>query len=405
MIQHTVKTRVGTVHRNVVLLVCFFSYLLYAIDRSLMPPVFSFIMDDLGLRYAQQGALFSGFFIGFIVFPFVSGSLSDRYGRVRMLLIGTSIFAIGTYLTGTAQNFNICMVWRVLTGIGEGMFWAPLIALVSSLFSDARGRTIGIIQAAYPLGFFVGTILAGSMAEATGSWRLPFYISGVLSMLAVVGIFLLVAEPQKGETEVVSEKLSPWSVFRERNVIIAAIILFVAFWGVWAFSAWIPTFFSEERGFSITMASVITGVFGLVGMVGYIVCGALSDKIGRKTMLVIASISGAIMSFLVLQLTSLPLLFIAIAIGGILGGAIVPVTLALATDSVPPVLAGAATGIVINVGTISGIISPPLAGQLAGTSSIHNALIWHWSLPLLLVGLLALLLRPQPSSDVQIETN
>lgn len=385
--------RVGESNRNLVLAACFIGAVLYSVDRAIFPPVFPLVMADLKLQYAQQGSLFSGFFVGYATIPLVAGFLSDRIGRARMMVAGLLVFSVGTVLTGTASGYGDAMLWRVVTGVGEGMFWVPAVAMLGLLFGDMRGRALGILQAGYPMGYFLGTILSGAMAQATGSWRMPFYVSGALTLIAAAVVFLFVTEPKRGEAAAMEERASAWRLFRERNLLIAAVGLFVAQWGSYAVSAWLPSFFAQERGLSLTMAATLTALLGLSGTVGYIVCGALSDRIGRKTTLVIGAFGCALFGVLVLEMTALWQLVPVLLVGAILAGALIPVIMAIAVDSAPPALAGAATGLVTQLGTFSGMISPTLAGQVAEVSSIQYALYLHWLLPIALVGVLGLLLH------------
>ncbi len=80
-------------------------------------------------------------------------------------------------------------------------------------------------------------------------------------------------------------------------------------------------------------------------------------------------------------------------VGTILAGSLIPMIMAIAMDTPPSALAGAATGLVTELGTLTGMISHALARQVAEVSSVQCALYLHWLLPMALVGVLGLLLH------------
>jgi MFS family permease len=131
---------------------CFGGWALDAFDVQ----VYSFTIPTLvaiwGISNAQAGQLGTVTLLLSAFGGWITGMLSDRYGRVRMLQITILVFAVFTFLSGFTQNFGQLFVCRALQGLGFGGEWAAGSVLIGEVIrSEYRGRAVGTYKAVFPL--------------------------------------------------------------------------------------------------------------------------------------------------------------------------------------------------------------------------------------------------------------
>jgi EmrB/QacA subfamily drug resistance transporter len=116
----------------------------------------------------------------------LGGAAGDQYGRRRLLIIGTGIFALASLLCAFAPNLSILITGRVLQGIGAALLMPNSLAILGSTFSgEARGRAIGIWAAAGAAGGALAPLLGGWLIDLTG-WRPIFMINIPIAIGAMI---------------------------------------------------------------------------------------------------------------------------------------------------------------------------------------------------------------------------
>lgn len=135
--------------KNPIVLIVLFSLgwaFMYA-DRNILSPVMSIIQTDWGLNKGELGLISTVFFIAYAFMQIPAGFLADRFGRLKVLVIGYILFGIGTILSGFAPSLMIFLLVRIITGLGEGMYYGPQYAISSSTISKKyRGISSALIN-------------------------------------------------------------------------------------------------------------------------------------------------------------------------------------------------------------------------------------------------------------------
>jgi DHA2 family multidrug resistance protein-like MFS transporter len=128
-----------------------------------------------------------GFAVGSLLIAF--GNIGDRYGRLKLLMIGAAVFGIGSTGAAFAPSPELLVAARALMGVAGATLLPSALAVLSELFPDARRRAqaIGIFAAAFAAGFAVGPILGGVLLERLW-WGSVFLIN-----LPVIAVFLVLA--------------------------------------------------------------------------------------------------------------------------------------------------------------------------------------------------------------------
>ncbi|MEV5330313.1 MFS transporter [Nonomuraea sp. NPDC052634] len=163
--------------------------LLVSMDGSILFLAMPRISQDLTPTAGQALWILDvyGFAVGSLLIAF--GNLGDRYGRLKLLMIGTTVFGIGSAAAAFAPSAELLIVARALMGVAGATLLPSALAVLSELFTDPRRRAqaIGIFAAAFAAGFAIGPIAGGVLLERFW-WGSVFLIN-----LPVTALFLIFA--------------------------------------------------------------------------------------------------------------------------------------------------------------------------------------------------------------------
>lgn len=244
---------------------------------------------------------------------FIFGLMADRYGRKRPMMINIIFYSIIEVLSGLAPSYAIFMLLRLLYGIGMGGEWGVGASLVmESVPTKKRGLLSGLLQEGYAFGFLLAAVAYYLVFPHFG-WRMMFFIGGLPALLT------LFIRSKVKETEV-------WKVNRSANwkeygnavkkhwKLFLYLVLLMSMMNLISHGTQdlYPTFLQEQRHYDPHQTAIITMISMVGAIVGGLVFGHLSDKWGRKRMMVVA---------IVLALLLIPLWLAAGSMAVIIAGA------------------------------------------------------------------------------------
>jgi MFS family permease len=291
--------------------------LLHQSDKLLIGPLTTPIMETFAINEAQMGLVFSGaLIVQAIMYP-LWGYLYDRFARPKLLAIASLIWGATTWLGAIAPNYTSFVASRASTGVDDSSY-PGVFSLLGDYFGPSiRGKVVGILQMAQPLGYMLGLILASFLAGPLG-WRGVFYLTGSLGILLSIIIFFGVKEAPRGGTEPELKNLEEIGIYRfDKDAALELLkkpsLLFVfaqGFVGVFPWHVityWFFRYLETERGYNsgqvfTTMASAIA-----VLSVGYFIGGAIGDALfkrtrrGRLLVAMVAVLIGAILMTLTMR--------------------------------------------------------------------------------------------------------
>ncbi len=353
---------------------CGLGYMMYSVDRMTVSSAIGLIATDFGLGKGQSGILLSSFFYGFIGFLFLSGIIADKLSGKPVLILGLVMFSVATILTGVAGSLSSLIFYRVMTGIGEGVFWPAASLEVANVTTEKQRTTVmSLYWMGYPIGGFFGTWLGAVLGPEYG-WRVVFYVAGGLGILVAIAYAILVkSEPKKVVTVAAHEKIPLKQLFRNQSVMLMAFYYFLLLSGWWIVLLWAPTFLMNVKELTIGTAGTIASLLGLTGALGGFLLGRICDggdfSRKRSILIGITVASSLLMAAMVLQLPVFAVVILVLLLG-LLGYPVTPLVLSFTAELVPPQLRGSAIGFVMNVGMTAGGISPVLAGYFADKYSM-----------------------------------
>ncbi|MHB1338427.1 MAG: MFS transporter [Bellilinea sp.] len=381
-------------YRYFVLSVFFLFMLLHQADKLLIGPLTTPIMEQFQIDEAKMGFVFSGaILVGAIFYP-VWGYLFDKYSRAKLLALASFIWGSTTWLSAIARNFPTFLASRASTGIDDSSY-PGIYSLISDYFPPkARGKVFGFLQIAQPLGYMIGMLLALLLVGAVG-WQGVFYITGSLGIVLAVVIFFGVKDVPRGKSEPEMENIEParvykfsWKAASELFKKKSLLFLFVqGFFGVFPWQVitfWFFRYLETERNFSDDQV-LITMVISVIFLAaGYPIGGILGDYFfkknprGRLIVSAVGILSGAVMLWLSLSIpTGDTVLFtISMSITAIFIPFASPNVLSTVFDITLPEVRATSNSIQYLIEQGGSAIAPALAGAIAVSSSLHNAILY-----------------------------
>ncbi|MGK9173110.1 MFS transporter [Yokenella regensburgei] len=384
---------------------CGLGYMMYSVDRMTVSSAIGLIATDFGLGKGQSGILMSSFFYGFIGFLFLSGIIADKLSGKPVLILGLVMFSVATMLTGIAGSLTSLIFYRVMTGIGEGVFWPAASLEVANVTTEKQRTTVmSLYWMGYPIGGFFGTWLGAVLGPEYG-WRVVFYVAGGLGILVAIAYAMLVkSEPKKAVAVAKHEKVPLKQLFKNQSVMLMAFYYFLLLSGWWIVLLWAPTFLMNVKQLTIGTAGTIASLLGLTGALGGFLLGRICDggdfSRKRSILIGITVASSLLMAAMVLQLPVFAVVILVLLLG-LLGYPVTPLVLSFTAELVPPQLRGSAIGFVMNVGMTAGGISPVLAGYFADKYSMSA--VWFVAACVMVVSsvlLLGVRKAPKPVKEM-----
>jgi MFS family permease len=286
------------------------SYVINAMDRQVFSVVLPPIREDFSFSLAQGGFLATIFTLGIGLAGVPSGYLLDRYSRMVVMLVGIAIYSVFTILTALALGFLDMTLYRAITGIGESMQNAALFSAVGAYFYSRRAMALGTLNFAYGLGSFFGPLFGGVMLQSTGSWKLPFYVYGILGLvfIGIIGFFVTrrfteQEEPPSVAAASIDERMPERLL--NRNLIVGIITAAIVGTSMYGYLGLYPTFLQENLGFTPTQAGFALSMFGLGALMG-IPAGYLGDRFPQRWVIIGALVGAMLTGYILFNLITTP---------------------------------------------------------------------------------------------------
>ena len=176
------------------LVTCVLASSLSFVEGSVLSVALPAIRDTYGAGAAEVQWVVNAYLLPLSALLLLGGALGDHFGRRRLLVIGTSIFAVSSLLCALAPGLGALLAGRALQGLGAALLLPNSLALLNGAFSgEARGRAIGIWAAAGAAAAAAAPLLGGWLVDNVG-WPAIFYINLPLAIGAILLAIRFVAE-------------------------------------------------------------------------------------------------------------------------------------------------------------------------------------------------------------------
>jgi MFS family permease len=345
------------------------------LDRNAASFLMPFIADDLHFNNSQVGMVASALSLTWALASFLGGSYSDRTGnRKTLLLITVVAFSLCSFASGLAVSFATLFAARLLMGLAEGPILPISQSLVAIQSSAAkRGNNMGVMQnfGSNLLGSFAAPLALVAIATSF-NWRWAFYLSGVPGLIMALLIAKYVRQPAPTAAPLAQASMGYMQMLKHRNLWLCMLMaIFMVAWMVlgWAF---LPLFYTKVRLISKVQMSYLMSVLGLSAAFFSFVVPALSDRFGRRPVIVIFSFIGLLVPLAALLFQgSLFLLGALIFIGWSASGTFPLFMGTVPSETIPARYVATSLGMVVGLGEILGGVSAP---AIAGRAADHYGL-------------------------------
>jgi EmrB/QacA subfamily drug resistance transporter len=413
---------VSTRRKVGILAICCLSVLMTIMDLTIVNLAIPSIRTELGATAAHAQWTIAIYALGVASLQLLGGEAGDRFGRRRVLQIGTTVFMLGSLLCSLAPTIDVLIAARLIQAVGASMMNPVALAIISQVFVEPteRARAIGIWGAVFGAALALGPIVGGVLIETVG-WRGVFWINLPIGAAAVVACALLVPDSETSTrrgTDLLGQLLAtgslfglvfvliespgqgwthPWVIitaaaaacafvgflrhesrhpdpfidlrlFRSTPFAAAAVIALSVFtvWGAFLFM--MSIYLQGWRGYTAVHAGLLLLPVGVAVLVLSPISGHLVSRFGNRPPLLIAGLMTVVMSAMLAFLDPAAprwlLILICTAFGITFGMVTVPVNYA-AVSSVPQDRAGAAAGITSTSKQIGISLGVALSGVLA----------------------------------------
>ena len=188
------KRRIG------VLLICSMSLFIVGLDITAVNVALPSIGVRLDASLSWLQWTVSAYTLVMASLLLFSGSMADRLGRKRTLVIGLSVFAVASLLCSLAPTVELLVVFRVLQGIGASMLNPVAMSIIANTFTDPRERAqaVGVWGAVFGASMALGPIVGGALVSSVG-WEWIFLMNIPLGLAAIVLTVRFVPESKAPE--------------------------------------------------------------------------------------------------------------------------------------------------------------------------------------------------------------
>ena len=372
------------------------------------------------------GLLTSLLLLGWAAGGVLFGTICDRFGRLRTLMLTMLLYAVGTAACAAATNLWMLAIFRLVASLGIGGEWAAGAAMVAEVMPEKRRVEGGaLLYTAAPFGLFLATFVNYQVAgvwfanQTEQSWRYVF-LFGLLPAIVAFVVRLFVREPERWQSVKEHSRARVREIFTpalRRYTFTGMFTAVVALIGWWSCSAFIPVIATGLARTSAELQGLDAGAtqqlienfkvrgtmaFNLGGLLGTLLTIPIAKRLGRRPMfaLYFGASAAAFLTIFGLDMPAQTRLYMLFVIGvpvfGIFGA--FPYYL---PELFPTRLRATGAGFCYNIGRVLASVGPFLVGAAAARNTAMQTIFYVGFVPLLALLFVPWIIetRDQPLSD------
>ena len=374
-----------------------------ASQTMIISPILPMIGDQLGIADGALGTLVSAYSIMVGTFAIISGPISDKVGRRRMLMMGAGTMTLALSLHGLVVGYVSFLAVRVFAGMAGGMLSGAAVSYIGDWFPyHQRGWATGWVMSGSAFGQIIGIPLGIVMAERWGI-RSPFYLFAVTMAATLVLLFFKVPQPEvrrsKHPLSIRKAVADYVAMLRRPEVAWAATAFFLMFLGISVYTVYLPTWLERDLGATGDQIALMFLLGGLANVVTGPQVGKLSDRIGRKGIILLACVGLSLVMVMTVPLvTSLVAGYVVFFLFMVLVAMRISPFSALLTALVRDDRRGSLMSLTVALGQVGFALGGAVAGPLfAGVGYRSNTLLG--ASMVLGMGLIVWFLIPEPDPE------
>lgn len=252
------------------------------------------IGEQLSISTGRQGLLISSYAVMVGIFALVAGPVSDKIGRRRMLLLGSGLMTVALALHAVVDGYEMLLVARTLAGVAGGVLSGAAVSYIGDYFPyERRGWANGWVMSGIAAGQIAGVPLGALLAERFG-FRTPFLIFAATMGATFLLVLKFVPQP---DVKLDDRKLTIGGALKEyvallkqKDIFIAALVFGLLFFSMALYITYLPAWLTEYRAATPSRIAWLFFAGGIASVITGPIVGKLSDKVGRKPLILTSSV-------------------------------------------------------------------------------------------------------------------
>ena len=365
------------------------------------------IASVMGLSTVQKGSLFAIRQVGFGVVSISAGPFVDMLKRQwGLILTGTMLWAaVSQASIGASPNFAVLFIAVGFLSVPGSLWHLPATAAVSQRFPDRRGVAISIHGFGGNVGNVLGPLLAGSLLVVM-YWRHIFFIYVAPSLLLAAFVWWSLKDlgregPREEDRQLGARLQEAGGMLKDPVLVGLVLVAMLRGTGVTALLNWTPFYLEEELNMGHFEAGVHYMLVSGMGIVAAPVLGALSDRYGRKRVLVPGLLAASAFSLLVVSAGDSFMLPVILACMGLFSFALHQIIQAAVLDVAGRGTEATTIGLLFGLNGVVGGVSPFVASAIIDHLGGYGSIFYYagilTAIPALLMIIIPLRARGAPA--------
>lgn len=329
---------------------------------SLSSSFLPILANELDPSGALVGLVVSAWFFSRIFIEIPAGIISDRVGRRRLLVFGLALSFFGPIVSSQATHIYILIFGRAIWGMGTALYFMSNMAILMDILPIAsRGKALGIFQGFEFIGSFIGAPLGAVLATYIPFTQV-FYVTAFFMftsfIMAIRSDKIKELKNEGGKDTNLNLRENLKSLLNANIIIVCLCNLFRMFNRFGIYQTVLQLYLNQAQGLSVGDIGWVISM-RVAGMVLFLfVAGSLSDRIGRKPVLILGYIISAVALFAFSRADNMYLMLMSGLIAGAGDAFDMTTLMALLTDIAPSSARGVAVGLFRTFQDVGGFLGP-----------------------------------------------
>ena len=362
----------------VMLCACLLGFAMWA-PSYCVPPIEHILKLELNLTHAETSLLYTGPILMLAAIGIPGGFIGDRIGARKAAGIGAIIIAVGALLRSMTSNPSALLAYTFIYGIGLGWVFPNLAKLISAWVPrDKAGVATGI----YSVGIMAGVAIPMAITmpvvfPITNTFQGVFLFWSIPAIAAAASWWIIAKEPQRNKVVSGTRSVGPsfQRVIKNKHLWLVSVLFFMHNFFFFTWTGWAPHLLML-KGATDRLAGLITSIFPWVGIPTVMFMPRLAYKMGlRKPFLWVPAIVMSLAALGAIYM-NLAASWLVMAMVGIASNTRLVTILALPVEMVPEEDVGTASGLIISIGHLGGVIGAWIGGRILDvTGSLDIAML------------------------------
>ncbi|HAK47545.1 MAG TPA: hypothetical protein DCO79_16690 [Spirochaeta sp.] len=316
--------------------------------------------------------------LGYALFCFTGGILSDFFGKKRVLVIGAFIYGASGILLAFSQSWMLTTALFFIFGSGSGLIFIASNTLVIDIFPKKPGTFLNIHHTFFSLGSLIAPIIVRSLLMNGFSWFSIFRILGFMSL--GLGIIILLSRMDlhttkpslNSKTTDIPLKIRYQKVLKEKRFIRLLVIVFLAIGVQFGIIYLLVSFLIKVRELDFGDASLVMSAFFALILLGRLSCSYLVSRISSYRVVLVLLVM-LVLTLIFGWLTRGAISYVLFALTGLASSGLMPTLISIASSTLEPEIRASALGLLSMAGGIGGMVVTLSITELADYIGFNNS--------------------------------